>query len=207
MLAFLMQTVVISLSGVMAPGPVTAAIIAKGSKNPHAGAMMAIGHGIIEFPLIFLLLFGLSNLFTHPIIQIAAAFIGGSFLYFIAFDLFKNINRVDSNNDKSSGKSPLVSGILLSAGNPYFFIWWVSVGITLINSAKEYGTIGLLLFMLAHWLCDLVWLYFLSFTSFKGGQFFGKGFHKLLFAACGLLLVIFGTKFMIDGVRFIIDYT
>lgn len=207
MLNFLLQTVFISFSGVMAPGPVTAAIIAKGSKNPHAGALLALGHGVIEFPLIFLLLVGLSNILSHPILKITTAFAGGLFLYFIAFDLFKNIKNSQSNGETKKSRSPFLSGIMLSVGNPYLFIWWVSVGITLINSSRQYGILGLLLFSLAHWLCDLIWFYFLSYTTYKGGQFFGKKFYKFLFAGCGILLVIFGTKFIIDGVGFIIEYT
>lgn len=37
----------ISLSGVMAPGVITAATLAAGTRNPHAGALVAVGHGIV----------------------------------------------------------------------------------------------------------------------------------------------------------------
>ena len=58
MLAFLIQTILISLSGVMAPGPITAVTIGKGSVSPYAGALVAVGHGIVEFPLMAAVYFG-----------------------------------------------------------------------------------------------------------------------------------------------------
>ncbi len=37
LLAFLLEAVLVSLSGVMAPGPLSATIVARGSESPHAG--------------------------------------------------------------------------------------------------------------------------------------------------------------------------
>jgi len=50
-LFFLAQVLIISCSGAMQPGPVTATAIAMGARNRYAGTLLAIGHGIIEFPL------------------------------------------------------------------------------------------------------------------------------------------------------------
>jgi len=60
LVGFLLEAVLISLSGVMAPGPMTAAAVGMGSKSPHAGAFLAVGHGIVEFPLMVAILYGLS---------------------------------------------------------------------------------------------------------------------------------------------------
>jgi len=57
MFAFLLSTVAISLSGVMAPGPITAATLAAGARGRHAGAMICLGHVVVELPLILLLAF------------------------------------------------------------------------------------------------------------------------------------------------------
>jgi len=50
--AFLLEAVLISLSGVMAPGPVTAVAVSKGTKSPHVGALIALGHSINPFILL-----------------------------------------------------------------------------------------------------------------------------------------------------------
>ncbi len=57
---FLASVVVISLSGVLMPGPLFAVTLKKAAKSKVAGALIAVGHGIVEFPLMFLIFFILS---------------------------------------------------------------------------------------------------------------------------------------------------
>jgi len=80
LLFFLFQVSVISLSGVMAPGPVTAAAIAIGARSRHAGALIAFGHGAVELPLIILIVFGAGRLLKLPAAQIVIGLAGGAFL-------------------------------------------------------------------------------------------------------------------------------
>jgi len=94
-----------------------------------------------------------------------------------------------------------MAGMLLSLGNPYFLVWWATVGAALILRSVSFGLLGFLSFALFHWLCDFVWSYFLSALSFKGGQFFGKRFQKIAFSVCGALLVFFSGRLVVDGVR------
>ena len=68
--AFLLEAVLISLSGVIAPGPVTAVTVSKGTKSPHAGAMIALGHGIVEIPLMILMLYGFGDILKLSLIHI-----------------------------------------------------------------------------------------------------------------------------------------
>ena len=67
---FLVQAVLISLTGVMAPGPITAVTIAKGSESKHAGAWIAIGHGVVEFPLMVLIFYGFAQWLKLSLIHI-----------------------------------------------------------------------------------------------------------------------------------------
>lgn len=196
---FLIEVIIISLSGVMAPGPITAVTIGKGNKSPHAGIMIAMGHGIIEFPLMLLIFFGFGFLFKINYVKPAIAFIGGLLLLYMSIGMLQNIKvEQDSlNNDKSSS---LKAGIFLSAGNPYFLIWWATIGATIILRSVEFGILGFLLFAIIHWSCDFLWLYFLSTLSFKGSQFFGRNFQKISFIICAILLMFFSFKFIIDAI-------
>ena len=87
LLAFLVDTVLISLSGVMAPGPVTAVTVGKGSESPHAGALVAIGHGIVEFPLIALIFLGFGRLFNMLYVKTAIALVGGALLIYMGIGI------------------------------------------------------------------------------------------------------------------------
>ena len=66
MVVFLLKPVVVSLSGVMAPGPVTAATFVAGSRRRHAGLWIALGHAVVEVPLMLLLAAGMGEFLGIP---------------------------------------------------------------------------------------------------------------------------------------------
>lgn len=198
--AFLIEAVLISLSGVMAPGPITAVTVSKGTKSPHAGAIIALGHGMVEIPLMILILYGFGEILKIPYIKAIIGLLGGLFLLKMGLDLLQGIKqtKIDSSNNP---RSPLKAGIILSLANPYFLIWWVTIGSMLIFRSITFGLLGFVIFMILHWFCDFFWCYFLSALSFKGGQFFGKRLQQVLFAICGVFLLFFSAKFIYDAIK------
>jgi threonine/homoserine/homoserine lactone efflux protein len=197
-LIFLSGAVVISLSGVLAPGPVTAVTIGKGNDSPHSGAWIAVGHGIVEFPLMILLALGIGQFLANPWLKTALGLLGGLFLIVMAVGLLQGITRNTVVSSTFAG-SPLMAGILLSLGNPYFFVWWATVGAALILQSWTFGIWGFIALSIAHWLCDFLWGYFLSALSFAGGHFFGRRFQQVIFAACGTALLGFGGWFLYNA--------
>jgi len=203
--AFLLEAVLISLSGVIAPGPVTAVTVSKGTKSPHAGAMIALGHGIVEIPLMILILYGFGDILKITYIKAIIGLLGGLFLLKIGLGLLKGIKqtKIDSANSPSS---PLRAGIILTLANPYFLVWMATIGSILIFRSYAFGLLGFTIFVIAHWSCDFLWLYFLSALSFKGGQFFGKRLQQVLFAMCGVFLLFFSAKFVYDAAKIIFSF-
>lgn len=195
--AFLTSAVLISLSGVMAPGPITAVIIGKGNDSPHAGAKVAIGHGIVEFPLMVLIFYGFGHLMEYRYVKEIIGITGGIFLLLMGISMIRSINSEINMN--KYGRSPVVAGIVLTIGNPYFIIWWATVGATLIMESAAFGLIWFVVFAVLHWLCDFIWNYILSILSFNGGRFFGKRFQKISFIVCGIFLLFFSGKFIYDA--------
>jgi threonine/homoserine/homoserine lactone efflux protein len=188
----------ISLTGVMAPGPVTAVTMGKGSKAPFAGAWIALGHGVVEIPLMILLLLGFSAVLKMEMVKGIIGLLGGLFLLYLGIGMFREMRKTDVESRENAHK-PLISGMLLSIGNPYFLLWWAMVGLKLIERSRVFGIMGFVLFALCHWLCDFIWLLILSFLSFKGKTFYGGKFQKGIFALCGLVLVFFSGMFVVDA--------
>jgi threonine/homoserine/homoserine lactone efflux protein len=197
---FLLQSMLISLTGVMAPGPITAVTVGKGNDSPHAGALISIGHGIIEFPLMVAIFYGFGSLIELHYVKPSIALSGGFFLVVMAIGMVRSIRNAQIQSGKYIDSS-LLSGVLLSVANPYFLIWWITIGATLVMRSFTFGIYGFIAFALAHWICDFVWYYFLSALSFKGGQFFGRVFQKVIFGVCGGFLLFLSGKFIIEGVK------
>jgi len=197
---FLLQAVIMSLSGVMAPGPITAVTVGTGTKSPHAGALVAVGHGVVEFPLMVLVYYGLGHVLSLDYIRVMIFSLGGLFLLLMGGDMLRSIKHAAALPEKRNNK-PLAAGILLSLGNAYFLLWWATVGATLLSKAIVFGLLGVMAFAVVHWLCDLVWLYVLSAVSFKGGNLLGARFQRVVFGVCGVFLLVFGVKFIGDAVK------
>ena len=155
---FLIQVFVISLSGALSPGPVTAAAIATGQRSRHAGALLAVGHGILEFPLMILIMLGMGKLLKLSYTQIAIGLAGGIVLLIMAIQMLAGSNTDKNTQGKISTDKPILTGFILSASNPYFLLWWATVGLALATTARQLGIWAFALFTITHWLCDLVWL-------------------------------------------------
>jgi threonine/homoserine/homoserine lactone efflux protein len=200
MLAFLLSTVAISLSGVMAPGPITAATLAAGARSRHAGAMIALGHAVVEMPLILLLVVGLGRFLESPAARMGIGLAGGVVLVFMGVQLLLSLRNGNTGAEASVQRHPLVIGMVLTAANPYFLVWWATVGLALASKAMAIGVLMLAAFALVHWLCDLGWLEVLSLAGFKGAEVFGRRAQVAVSAVCGMMLLGFGMKFVWDAV-------
>jgi threonine/homoserine/homoserine lactone efflux protein len=196
LLFFLFKVIIVSLSGVMAPGPVTAAAIAKGQRQRFAGALIAVGHGIIEFPLMILIVLGMDELLKSSKTQIVIGLAGGAFLLFMAIQMLRDIGKTDYDPEKSYKSGPVLTGFLLSVGNPYFLLWWASVGLALATEATQLGIWAFAMFAVIHWLCDLVWFQVLSWASFKGSALLGPQTQRIILLVCSLALLFFGLYFI-----------
>jgi threonine/homoserine/homoserine lactone efflux protein len=199
MLAFLLSTVAISLSGVMAPGPITAATLAAGARSRHAGALIALGHAVVEMPLISLLVVGVGRFLESAAARAGIGLAGGVVLLLMGVQLLLSLRSSNADAEAPVQRHPLLIGIVLTAANPYFLVWWATVGLALATRAMEFGVLTLGLFAVAHWLCDLGWLEVLSFAGFKGSEVFGKNSRKFVSALCAAMLLGFGLMFVYDA--------
>jgi threonine/homoserine/homoserine lactone efflux protein len=205
LLLFLLKVVGISLSGALAPGPVTAAAIGMGASNRFAGVLMALGHGLVEFPLMVLLFLGIGRFLKRRQVSMVIGLAGGGFLLFLALQMFQGLGGSGAGMTQTQGSSPLAAGIFLSAGNPYFLLWWATVGLTLMTTARnDFGPWAFGLMALAHWSCDLVWLAALSWASFEGSVLLGPTGQRVVLAVCAAAMLGFGLYFIavqVTGLR------
>jgi threonine/homoserine/homoserine lactone efflux protein len=190
------MAVLISFSGVMMPGPVLAATIAKGYRDEKAGIKIALGHGLIEFPLMALIVLSLGFIFEDERIMLSIGLVGGALLVFMGAMMIRNREQIAVTGKDSLPESALVAGALTTSANPYFFLWWATVGAVLIVSAEYFGAMVVLVFAVVHWSCDLAWYALTSFAVFRSRHLWTPLVHQLVFGACGVLMVLFGIYFI-----------
>ena len=199
MLTILSSVIVISFSGVMAPGPMFAVTLAKSYRSPWAGTFIALGHAVIEVPLILLIYFGFARFFQNDLVQLVLSIVGGGMILWIGIGMFRTRAAV-VHGGKDLPYNAFTAGIFTSGLNPFFLLWWATIGSMLVMRFLDFGITGLVIFIVVHWLCDLIWLSFVSVTIYKTQSLWGRKFHEWLFIACSLLLAGFGIWFMVSGV-------
>ncbi len=196
---FLGRVFIISFTGAMQPGPVTATAITMGSRRKWAGVLLAIGHGIVEFPLMILMMIGLGTIFKSDTAQIVIGFIGGVVLLLMAIQAFISSRTSTYSQATNCSDKPILTGIVLSVSNPYFFIWWSTVGLALATEAKDFGIWAFAIFAIVHWLVDLIWVTALSWTSFKGSVLLGPRPLRIVLMICSAALFVFGLFFIYNA--------
>lgn len=203
MLPILLSVVIISFSGVMAPGPMFAVTLAKSYKSPLAGTQIALGHAVIEVPLILLIYFGFARFFENSTVQLILSLVGGGMIIWMGISMFRIRTEVVQ-KDKDLPYNAFTAGILTSVFNPFFLLWWATIGSMLVMKFLDFGITGLVIFIIAHWLCDLVWLSLISILIYRTHTLWGLKFQEWVFIACSLLLVGFGGWFMISGIQSVV---
>ncbi len=184
------------------PGPMFAVMLAKSYKTPWAGALVSLGHAVIEVPIILLIYFGFATFFENELFQLILSIVGGAMIIWMGVAIFKaRVAVVRQGRDVSY--SAFKAGIVTTALNPFFLVWWATVGSLLVMRFLEFGMPGLSIFIICHWLVDLVWLSFVSVLVYRTNRFWGVRFQEWVFIACSLLLVGFGGWFIVSGIQMI----
>ena len=194
---FLFSVVVISTSGVLSPGPLLAAAVAKGREDRNAGVLISVGHGVVEFPLMILIYLGFSRFFTGSLVRSFIGIGGGLVLFYMGYDMIRARKSMGSEAGGLSYGS-VFAGIFTSVSNPYFVLWWITVGAALIVAASGFGVWGFVVFMFVHWSCDLLWYTFVTRVVNRSSGFWTSRVHEVVFGGCGLFLIFFGVWFILS---------
>lgn len=196
---------VIGLTGALAPGPTLVATIqASLTGNWKTGLKISCGHMVVEAVIFLLIVLGLAAI-AQPYTALIAV-IGGIAL--IVFGILTLRGSRDASlsvvSQEASGKAasnPYMAGLLTSAANPYFWIWWLSVGSTMVIAGLEGGLVLAGAFMIGHWAADTGWYTLVSTGVSRGRTILSDRTYHVVMAACGVFLILFGLYYL-SGVLF-----
>jgi threonine/homoserine/homoserine lactone efflux protein len=203
---FLGSVMLISLSGVLMPGPLFAVTIKKAAKSKISGALIAVGHGIVEFPLMFLIYFLLSQFEIPNYVQVAVGLVGGLLMIFMGLQTFRNRNKVEAAT-VSLKRDSVLAGVWTTAANAGFILWWLTIGTTLILNAKLFGFVGFSVFAGVHWLIDFAWYTVVALMIFKSQRFWTQRVHLGITLFCVAVFVGFGAYFFSSALMSALNIT
>jgi threonine/homoserine/homoserine lactone efflux protein len=195
----------IGFSGAMVPGPVLVYAITSSSKRGFwAGPLLVLGHGILEGLLLILLALGFAKFLNHELFNGIISLAGAVVLIFMGIGMIREA-RTASLNVKTdapvSSLHPVPAGILTSISNPYWIIWWATIGLNFVSLSRAYGNLGILTFFSGHLLSDLSWYSLISALVTFGRKLISDPIYRGILAFCALALIGFGTYFGWTGIN------
>jgi threonine/homoserine/homoserine lactone efflux protein len=144
---------------------------------------------------------GLAPLLVSNLAFVIIAFAGGLFMVWMAWGMFHSLPNLSlAGTGSGTGGSLPLTGALLSLANPYWIIWWATIGLGYVLVAGELGFSGVLSFFLGHILADLAWYAFVSLAIHKGRNILPDRVYRGLIAICAVFLVAYAGYLLYNGI-------
>lgn len=202
---------IVGFSGAMMPGPMLTVTISETPRRGFwVGPQMVFGHSIVELLLVVCLAGGFTYYLQQPIVTGSIGLVGGVVLLWFGWGIYKSAKNGDVSLD-FSGKEPgaaginkksmhpWLSGVILSLTNPYWSLWWATVGVSYVIVAMNLGVTGLIMFFTGHILADLLWYALVAFIVDTGRNLIGDKVYLGVLKLCAAFLVVLGCWFSYDG--------
>jgi threonine/homoserine/homoserine lactone efflux protein len=204
LLAIFLSSFVVALSGALMPGPLLTVTI---SESPRRGAvtgpLLVVGHGILEMALVIAIFLGLAPLLKRPEVFTVIAVAGAAILLYMAVGMVRALPKLSlTAQSQAAPAQPLVlTGILMSLANPYWSVWWITIGLGYIVESGKYGMTGVAFFYAGHILADFVWYSAISTAVAKGRHLLSDRLYRGLTGVCAGFLIFFAVYFVYAAFR------
>jgi len=201
----------LALSGALMPGPLlTVTVVGSARRGFMTGPLLILGHGILELALMIAIVEGAASYLKHASVTNTVSLFGGGVLFWMGLGMIiqsRHINLPINSSAKEEkglayGFHPIVQGILVSVSNPYWLIWWMTIGLGYMLVAMRYGTIGIVGFFVGHIMADLIWYSLVSYGVSRGRRFFTIRLYRGIVRFCGFFLILFAFWFLFLGIRY-----
>ena len=198
---------VVGLSGAMMPGPLLAVTISESARRGAlAGPLLMLGHMLLEGVLVAAVALGLAYVLTHSLVIAVISLLGGGLMCWMGQDMVRSARhaRLDLDARPERRMHPVAAGIVVSLSNPYWTIWWATIGIAYVVMGARYGWVGIVVFFAGHILADFAWYTLVSVSIARGRRFISDRVYGGLIGVCGAALLLFGLMFAYRGMTTLI---
>lgn len=195
---------ILALSGALMPGPLLTVTISESPRRGLVtGPLLILGHGLLELTLVAALITGLAPMLKQPSVFVVTALLGAFVLGWMAWGMFRALPSMTLHigQKETTNRNLVAAGILLSMANPYWTIWWVTIGLGYITHSFTVGAWGIVSFFSGHILADLAWYSSVSAAIWKGRNFISDRIYRWMVGVCAAFLMVFAGFFAVSGVR------
>ncbi|MEW6720688.1 MAG: LysE family transporter [Thermodesulfobacteriota bacterium] len=213
--AIFVSSFIIALSGALMPGPLLAVTVRHASRGSFSAApLLVLGHAALEGALVLFLLLGLTEWIRGEAATIAIALAGCGMLLRMALGMAREAAtlRLDAGNAGAGDAAPagslrpFLDGIVTSVSNPYWSLWWATIGLGYLLLSRGRGPEGVLAFFAGHILADAAWYLFVGTAVSAGRGWFTDRAYRAVVCACAAFIAFFALSFGYLGVTRLIRF-
>jgi threonine/homoserine/homoserine lactone efflux protein len=207
--AIFISAYIIGFSGALAPGPLLSVTVNDSfQRGIKAGPQLITGHAILEAVTVLAVAGGLTLLVQNGIVYGVIAFVGGTFIAWMGWQfakgaITKTIHLELEAKTEKNKYGPLLVGAMTSLANPYFVLWWLTVGAGYVVMALRFGFPGLLAFYFGHILADYTWYTAVSAAVAGGRRYINQAIYRGVVFCCGLFMLGMAAWFVRSGLLFL----
>jgi threonine/homoserine/homoserine lactone efflux protein len=223
LIGFFVTSFVVGLSGAMMPGPLVTMAIAETARGGfRRGPTVVLGHAVVEAIAVGGLLLGVSQIFAYPMVSGGIGVVGGLVLLWMGYGMARSARRgeltlempaagtatavavtTDGREVQVAGRSlldsPAVRGGAVSVVNPYWLLWWATIGAAYVGRSLALGIAGPIAFFLGHISADLGWTCVVSAVVASGRRALNAQVYQGVILFCALALAVLGVYFLASG--------
>jgi threonine/homoserine/homoserine lactone efflux protein len=182
------------------PGPLLTLVISETLKHDtRAGIKVAIAPLITDGPIILISIFILTKISNINSILGLISLLGAIFLSYIAYESL-TIKKVSLNLDKK--EQSLKKGVITNALSPHPYLFYFSVGGTIMLRALDSNFFALLLFISSFLIFLVGSKIILALIVSKSKTFLQSKFYIYTIRFLGIVLLIFAAIFLKDAFEF-----
>jgi len=185
----------VALTGTLIPGPLSVFIVTSvvKSKNRSTGLLVALGHCLVEVAIIGAIVMGLTTALQSTGFQFAANIVGGGALITFGVLSIRGRKKGERSIGNDANHSALLGGVVFSVFNATIPLWWATTGLMMLSQALITTTmLGVLFWVLGHWLADIVWFSFLGYFVHRGKQYVSGEAGGRIVLLCGVVMISLG---------------
>ncbi len=197
----------VGLSGAMSPGSYLTVTVARTmQRGPWSAALMLVGHALLEALLLIGFAFGLARWLRLPAVLAVLGLVGGAVLLWMGVGLLRGAlsgsiaGDLETAEEAAAHEHPagaVAQGAIVSLSNPYWTLWWATIGVKLAADGLAIGPIGVVAFFIGHELADIAWYGFVIYAVHAGKGLLSPRLYRSVIGVLAVFLLYLAARFML----------
>jgi len=132
------------------------------------------------------------------------ALLGGAMLIWLGVGMLRTAGGLSLRAEKvglahKNTPHPVILGMVASVSNPYWTLWWATIGLGYLVAAMKLGIGGVIMFFFGHITADFAWYSIVSLGISRGKALLKDKTYQMIIRLCGLFLLGFGVWFLVSA--------